>query len=39
MVFQSYTLFPWLTVRRNVEFGLELRGMPAAERGRDRRRA
>ena len=22
MVFQSYTLFPWLTVRRNVEFGL-----------------
>ena len=32
MVFQSYTLFPWLTVRRNVEFGLELRGMPAAER-------
>jgi NitT/TauT family transport system ATP-binding protein len=34
MVFQSYTLFPWLTVRRNVEFGLELRGMPAAERAR-----
>jgi NitT/TauT family transport system ATP-binding protein len=32
MVFQSYTLFPWLTVRRNVEFGLELRGMPAAGR-------
>ncbi|MDP9259954.1 MAG: ABC transporter ATP-binding protein [Actinomycetota bacterium] len=22
MVFQQYTLFPWLTVRRNVEFGL-----------------
>jgi ABC-type nitrate/sulfonate/bicarbonate transport system ATPase subunit len=34
MVFQSYTLFPWLTVRRNVEFGPELRGMPAAERRR-----
>jgi NitT/TauT family transport system ATP-binding protein len=34
MVFQSYTLFPWLTVRRNVEFGLRLRGMPAAERAR-----
>jgi NitT/TauT family transport system ATP-binding protein len=34
MVFQSYTLFPWLTVQRNVEFGLELRGMAAAERGR-----
>lgn len=32
MVFQSYTLFPWLTVRQNVEFGLKRRGMPAAER-------
>jgi len=32
MVFQSYTLFPWLTVRKNVEFGLRLKGMPAAER-------
>jgi NitT/TauT family transport system ATP-binding protein len=32
MVFQSYTLFPWLTVRRNVEFGLRRRGLPAAER-------
>jgi NitT/TauT family transport system ATP-binding protein len=32
MVFQSYTLFPWLTVRRNVEFGLELKRVPAAER-------
>ena len=28
MVFQSYTLFPWLTVRRNVEFGLELSARP-----------
>ena len=34
MVFQSYTLFPWLTVKKNVEFGLELRGLPAAERSR-----
>jgi NitT/TauT family transport system ATP-binding protein len=34
MVFQSYTLFPWLTVRRNVEFGLDLRGMPTPERRR-----
>src|SRR5437899_9316990 len=32
MVFQSYALFPWKTVRGNVEFGLELKGMPAAER-------
>lgn len=32
MVFQSYTLFPWLTVQQNVEFGLKLRGMPPAER-------
>ncbi len=32
MVFQSYTLFPWLTVQKNVEFGLELAGRPAAER-------
>jgi NitT/TauT family transport system ATP-binding protein len=28
MVFQSYTLFPWLTVQHNVEFGLKLRGIP-----------
>jgi ABC-type nitrate/sulfonate/bicarbonate transport system ATPase subunit len=34
MVFQSYTLFPWLTVQRNVEFGLELKRTPAAERHR-----
>ncbi len=26
MVFQSYTSFPWLTVRQNVEFGLRLHG-------------
>ena len=32
MVFQSYTLFPWLTVRQNVEFGLKRRGMAAARR-------
>ena len=32
MVFQSYTLFPWLTVRHNVEFGLRIQGIAAAER-------
>jgi NitT/TauT family transport system ATP-binding protein len=31
MVFQSYTLFPWLTVLRNVMFGLSMKGMPRAE--------
>ena len=33
MVFQSYTLFPWLTVRENICFGLREKGMPAAEQG------
>jgi ABC-type nitrate/sulfonate/bicarbonate transport system ATPase subunit len=32
MVFQSYTLFPWLTVQKNVEFGPELKDVPAAQR-------
>ncbi|MHA3770845.1 ABC transporter ATP-binding protein [Verrucomicrobiota bacterium sgz303538] len=27
MVFQGYTLFPWRTVKKNVMFGLEMRGM------------
>jgi NitT/TauT family transport system ATP-binding protein len=34
MVFQSYTLFPWLTVQGNVEFGPRLKGMPSRERAR-----
>ncbi len=38
MVFQSYTLFPWLTVQGNVEFGLSLRGRPAEERAQTARR-
>lgn len=32
MVFQSFDLFPWRTALKNVEFGLELRGVPQAER-------
>jgi NitT/TauT family transport system ATP-binding protein len=34
MVFQGYSLFPWLTVKRNVMFGLEVNGLDrrAAER-------
>jgi len=31
MVFQSYTLFPWLTVTENIRFGLEISGMPKAK--------
>jgi len=38
MVFQSYTLFPWLTVRKNVEFGLRLKGVPGAERAQTARK-
>jgi NitT/TauT family transport system ATP-binding protein len=34
MVFQSFALFPWLTVQKNVELGLEAQGVPAAERER-----
>lgn len=32
MVFQSYALFPWLTVAGNVEFGLERNGIAKRER-------
>jgi NitT/TauT family transport system ATP-binding protein len=34
MVFQSFALFPWLTVEQNVELGLEAQRTPAAERER-----
>jgi putative spermidine/putrescine transport system ATP-binding protein len=34
IVFQSYALFPHMTVAQNVAFGLEMRGVPAAERAR-----
>ncbi len=32
MVFQSYTLFPWLTVSENISFGLRERGVALRER-------
>ena len=32
MVFQSYALFPHMTVTRNVEYGLRMRRLPASER-------
>lgn len=31
MVFQTFALYPWLTVLENVELGLEARGVPAQE--------
>ena len=31
MVFQSYTLFPWLTIEQNIRFGLRERGMPESQ--------
>ena len=34
MVFQSFALFPWLTVQQNVEIGLEARGIAPGERAR-----
>ncbi len=35
MVFQSYALFPHLSVERNLSLGMELRGVPKAEIARD----
>jgi NitT/TauT family transport system ATP-binding protein len=32
MVFQRYTLYPWMTVERNVEFGLKLQGLNRSQR-------
>ncbi len=31
MVFQEYALFPWMTVEQNIAFGLEIKGIAAAE--------
>jgi NitT/TauT family transport system ATP-binding protein len=32
MVFQEQSVFPWMTVRENVAYGLKMRGIPKAER-------
>ena len=32
VVFQQYSLFPWLTVRKNVEFGLKMAGVEQSKR-------
>jgi NitT/TauT family transport system ATP-binding protein len=39
VVFQDFALLPWATAQRNVEFGLLLRGVPAAERASTARQA
>jgi len=31
MVFQEYALFPWMTVEKNIAFGLEIKGMGAPD--------
>jgi NitT/TauT family transport system ATP-binding protein len=38
VVFQDYALFAWMTVQRNVEFGLKAQGMPEPERAEVARR-
>ncbi|KVN07304.1 ABC transporter ATP-binding protein [Burkholderia diffusa] len=35
MVFQGYTLFPWLTVKKNVMFGLRMNGSSGSEAERE----
>jgi NitT/TauT family transport system ATP-binding protein len=32
VVFQQYSLFPWMTVRKNVEFGLKMKGLGQSQR-------
>jgi NitT/TauT family transport system ATP-binding protein len=32
MIFQAYALFPWKTVKENIEFGLKMKGTPGTER-------
>jgi len=37
VVFQQYSLLPWLNVRKNVEFGPKMKGVPRAEREKQAR--
>ena len=37
MVFQGYTLFPWLTVKKNIMFGLKMQGMNGDQADREAR--
>lgn len=34
MVFQEFALFPWRTVRKNIEFGLEVKGVEESKRNK-----
>jgi NitT/TauT family transport system ATP-binding protein len=38
MIFQAYTSFPWLTAQKNVEYGMKILGIPAADRSARARR-
>jgi len=38
MIFQAYTSFPWLTARRNIEYGMKIVGVPKSERRERARR-
>src|SRR4029078_2555285 len=38
MVFQRYTSFDWMTVQRNVEYGMRINGVPKAERQKNAER-
>jgi NitT/TauT family transport system ATP-binding protein len=38
LIFQQYALFPWRTAQKNVEFGLEAKGVPSRERADRARR-
>lgn len=32
MIFQAYTSFPWLTAKKNIEYGMKVMGVPKADR-------